>query len=35
MVDMLSGELDPAVKAEGAKPVLGDESKTIGQFADP
>jgi len=32
---MLSGNSDSAVKTEGAKPVLGDESNIIGQFADP
>jgi len=29
------GEDDPAVRAEAAKPVLGEEWKIIGQLPDP
>jgi hypothetical protein len=32
---MLTGEEDPVVKPEAAKPVLGEEWKTMGQIADP
>jgi hypothetical protein len=32
---MLFGDDDPAVKADVAKPVLGEEWKIIGQSADP
>ena len=35
IVDKLTGEDDPAVKAEAAKPVLGELLKMIGQLADP